>query len=165
MRTKTSAGRFFLCITAIILLILADQFTKYAAISHLRGNAPVRVIPGILELVYVENSGISFGLFRNSAVLVSILSFVWIGVMGWFLFRILKKGGFTGLRAGLVLALAGAAGNLIDRLRWRYVVDFLYIACIRFPVFNVADILVVTGMILLAFLLIFIYREEELHAL
>ena len=156
---------FILPAASLFLLVLLDQLTKSAALRHLKGQPPVRILPGILELVYVENSGISFGLFQNSAILVSFFSAVWIGIMLYFLLRILKHGGLWGLCTGLIMASAGAFGNFIDRIRFRYVIDFIYISFINFPVFNIADILVVTGMILLVFLILFIYREDDLHAL
>ena len=64
--------------------------------------------------------------------------------------------------ATAVLLAAGALGNLIDRMRYSYVVDFLYFKLIDFPVFNVADCYVTVGAVLLAVLILFVYKEEEL---
>ena len=162
---RKKSGPVILSAAVMILLVLLDQLTKYAALQHLKGKPPVSILPGILELVYVENSGISFGLFQDSAVIISLFSILWIGIMIYFLCRIQRRGGHILLCAGLVMAISGAAGNLIDRIRFHFVLDFIYLSFIHFPVFNVADILVVSGMILLAFLILFIYQEDDLHAL
>ena len=69
------------------------------------------------------------------------------------------------LRFILVLLTAGALGNLIDRLRLNYVIDFFYFELINFPIFNVADIYVTVGMALLLILVLFYYKEEELEVL
>ena len=66
------------------------------------------------------------------------------------------------MRTVAVLLAAGAVGNLIDRMRYSYVVDFLYFKLIDFPVFNVADCYVTVGAVLLAVLILFVYKEEEL---
>ena len=69
---------------------------------------------------------------------------------------------YTLMRVVAVLLAAGALGNLIDRMRYSYVVDFLYFKLIDFPVFNVADCYVTVGAVLLAVLILFVYKEEEL---
>ena len=146
----------------IIVLILADRLTKRWAVAGLKDHDPVVLIRGVLELKYLENRGAAFGIFQNRQwffVLVSVL--VLAGII-FLSFRIPREGRFFPLMLCLCLIGAGAAGNMIDRVLHRYVVDFIYFKLIDFPIFNVADIYVTCAAFLLAFLVIFHYREEDL---
>ena len=126
-------------ILAVVILTALDQWTKYLAVLHLKDQRPIVLWDGVFELHYLENRGAAFGILQGQK--------------------------FFLLRAVAVLLAAGALGNLIDRMRYSYVVDFLYFKLIDFPVFNVADCYVTVGAVLLAILILFIYKEEELDFL
>ena len=129
-----------------LLFVMADQYTKYLAIIHLKGKASFELIPGVFELQYLENRGAAFGLF----------------IVLYFYAKIPHQKRYYLMRAYAVLIVAGALGNMMDRLRLDYVVDFFYFSLIDFPIFNVADCYVVIGCALFAFSLLFYYTEEEL---
>ena len=124
----------------VILATLAlDQATKAWASHVLRPLLGITVVPGLLELTYVRNTGIAFGLFAGQGILVGLLIFVVV------LFAIAGTRGLNWARRepNLVggLLIGGALGNLIDRARFGYVVDFCdaHLGAYHWPVFNVAD--------------------------
>ena len=140
----------------IFLLVLLDQISKIIAKSRLFYSSGIHIIKGIFEFVYVENSGAAFGILKNKKFfLVGVTTFV-IGGMIYYLLT--NKELNKWLRISLILIIAGAIGNLIDRIFRGYVIDFihLYIEHVfDFPVFNIADISVVVGTILLAVTMFF----------
>lgn len=127
-----------------------DQSTKLFAIENLK-DAPHAILPGV-QLTYTENRDMAFGLL---SALLSEEARLWILTLAKALAVLFGVGFFVSRRkisthlerVGVALVLAGAAGNLIDRVRLGYVVDFLQIP--HWPVFNVADIAIVAGMSLL----------------
>jgi len=128
-----------------VALVAADRATKLWAMRDLRLDGPVPVLP-CFELSYVENTGAAFGVGHGAngffiAVSVALIAF---------LVRLLRRWPKDDLflQAGGLLILAGAVGNLYDRLVYRYVVDFLYLH--HWPVFNVADSCITVGACLLA---------------
>lgn len=146
----------------IILTVLLDQWTKMLAVVHLKAQQPFVLIPGIFELRYLENRGAAFGMFQNKQIVFMIGAVLVFLAIGYFYGKIPHSRRFYLLRICAVLVCAGAAGNLIDRLRLNYVVDFFYFRLIDFPIFNVADCYVVVSCFLFAFLILFYYTEEEL---
>ena len=130
---------------AFVALLAADRITKLWALRDLRWNGPVPVL-SFFELSYVENTGAAFGLGHGANGLFIAISAGLIVLLGRLLRRWPKDDLF--LQAGGTLVLAGALGNLYDRLFYRYVVDFLYVH--HWPVFNVADSCITVGACLLA---------------
>lgn len=148
-----------LCAT---LLILADQFTKAAAVTHLKGKQPFIIWDGVFELRYLENRGAAFGMLQNRQSFFIILTVLVLLLVGWlYLKRIPNDRHFFMMNAIAVLFFAGAVGNFIDRVVQNYVVDFFYFKLINFPIFNVADIYVTVAAFLLIVLGLFYYREED----
>ena len=146
---------------AALLLIAADQLTKYLAVIRLKEQAAVPLIRGVLELSYVENRGMAFGLLQNGRWVFLVLTVLAVAAFIFLFIRIPAEKRFRPLTVGLVFLTAGAVGNLIDRIRLGYVIDFIYIKLINFPVFNVADCYVTWTGVILAILLLFHYREED----
>lgn len=143
-------------------LVLFDQLTKSAAAGHLKGQPPKVLIPGVLELYYLENSGAAFGIFQNATWLFIIIATAAVIAIAVVLIKMPVNRIYRPLRILLVLVGAGAAGNLIDRFVLRYVRDFIYFSLIDFPIFNVADIYVTVSILLLILLILFHYTDEEL---
>jgi len=137
-------------------ILVADQITKWWALHGLRFGEAVPVIPGLFSLTLVMNPGLAFGMlggvpeaFRWMVGLLSIGAVVLLAVIAA---RLLPTGGaWTRLALGLIFG--GAAGNLIDRLRFGAVVDYLdfYWGAYHWPAFNVADSAITVGVSILAF--------------
>lgn len=147
----------------MLVLLLADQFTKYLALSRLKGSPAVVLIDGVLELQYVENTGMAFSLFRDKKIFILIMGCIVMAVILFFLFRIPDSRRFRIVHILLAALIAGALGNMIDRIRFDFVVDFISFVLIHYPVFNVADCYIVVSAIILFILFMFVYKEEELE--
>ena len=150
-----------------LLLIIFDQLTKYGAAVFLKGKNAVPLIPGVLELYYLypENRGMAFGMLQGGTPLFVIFTVAVMILLLYAAGRIPAGRRFFLLRLVCVLMLAGAAGNLIDRVARGYVIDFIYFALIDFPVFNVADIFVVSSGVQLVGSCLFFYKDEDLQFL
>ena len=146
----------------IIILILADQLTKLWALAELRGSEGISVITGIFELQYLENRGAAFGILQNHQVLFLLITVLAAVLLTYIYARIPDDKKYIPLRICYVLLMAGAFGNMIDRAFRGYVVDFFYFKLIDFPIFNVADIYVTVSFAVLAVLILFVYKEEDL---
>ena len=143
------------------LLIAIDQFTKYLAQKYLM-DGPIVIWDGVFELHYLENRGAAFGILQGQKVIFLICTVLILAVLAFYYNRMPLEKKYQPLRVVGVLLGAGAVGNLIDRMVQSYVVDFLYFKLIDFPIFNVADCYVTAGAILLAILILFVYKDEEL---
>jgi len=131
-------------------VLLLDQISKWLAINHLEPNQILSIIPGFFNLVFVKNRGMAFGILSQSRsglsyyflIATTILA---IGVILFFSYWAKRKEKW--LTIGLSLILGGAIGNLIDRVRLGYVIDFLdfFLKGYHWPAFNVADSGVTAG--------------------
>lgn len=152
-------------LAVVCLLVLFDQWTKGLAVSCLKGREPFVLVKGILELLYVENTGAAFGMLKGMHGFFYVIG---IGVTLGALFamnRMPSGRRYLPLYGVTSMIIAGAIGNLIDRMEQSYVVDFIYFKPIDFPVFNVADIYITCGCLLLVLLFLFYYKEDELQFL
>lgn len=148
-----------------LLLVVLDQFTKVLALQNLKGQEPITIIPDVFQLLYVENRGAAFGILQNKQWVFLIITAIVLAALIWALPRMSRERHFLPLRLCLCFIGAGAVGNMIDRIFRGYVVDFFYFKLIDFPVFNVADIYVTTSAIVLIFLIVFLYKEEDFDRL
>lgn len=160
MKKKNPA--ILLCgVLCCIVLVGLDQLTKYLAVTRLAGKASVPVIPGIFELFYLENRGAAFGMLTNRQWFFAAVAVVMVVAAVYVFLRLPTGRRYHFLRLICVLIASGAVGNMLDRLFRHYVVDFLYVSAIDFPVFNVADCYVCIGTGLTVLALFTIYREED----
>lgn len=143
-----------------LLFVLLDQISKYIAILTLKGGGGIPFIPHIMEFLYVENRGIAFGMLQGKSHFIIPLTIVILAVCIYFLIYYLKKSKHLPSIA-LTFIIGGAIGNLIDKLRLGYVVDFLHTTFIEFPVFNLADVFVCVGAGLFAMFILFFDKEEK----
>ncbi len=150
-------------ILVIFLLITADQYTKEMAVVHLKDKPAYIIINGVLELNYLENKGAAFGMLQNQKFFFIFVAIVILGVISYVLYKIPDNKKYTILHLLLSMIAAGAIGNMIDRIRLNYVVDFIYFVLINFPIFNVADIYVSVSTFVLVLLLLFFYKENDLY--
>ena len=125
-------------------------------------NKPdIIIIPGVLQLHYLENTGAAFSLLQGRQILFAIITPVLLIFLLYSIVRMPQVKKYNVLDYVVVVVIAGAIGNYIDRIVNNYVVDFIYFSLINFPVFNVADIYVTCGVIVLFFLVLFYYKDED----
>ncbi len=153
----------FLDLLVIAGLIILDQYTKYLAVIHLKDKPAYNIISGVLELNYLENQGAAFGMLPNQKIFFIFVAIVITSVVGYVLYKMPDKKKYTKLHILFSLIVAGSIGNMIDRIRYDYVVDFIYFVRLNFPIFNVADIYVSIAAIFLIILLLFVYKEKDLY--
>ena len=159
------AGSYLPAIISFLLLVFIDQLTKYLINENMNLYDSIPVIKGIFEIYYIQNPGAAWGMMKNMQILFYICT-VCVFIAGCiFYLRCARTHRFKDLQIICILILSGAAGNFIDRIRFQYVIDFLYVKCIDFPVFNVADCYVTIGFFLMIILLFFKYKEEDLEYL
>ena len=144
-----------------IVLILIDQFTKYLAVTFLKDNGPFIIIDGVFQLRYLENRGAAFGMMQGRQYLFVAGAAVIVLLIAYFYQKMPMTKKYIPLRICAVLLCSGAIGNMIDRLKLNYVVDFFYFDLIDFPIFNVADCYVVVACIAFVFLILFYYKEDD----
>lgn len=127
----------------IILLILLDQISKFFIVSNFNVYDKLVIIKNFFKFEYVQNTGISFGLFSGSVIVIILASILVIGYMIYDLLHNKNKIH----KLSCILILSGALGNLIDRVFRGYVVDFISFTLFNheMAIFNIADILVVFG--------------------
>ncbi|HEX5854729.1 MAG TPA: signal peptidase II [Thermoanaerobaculia bacterium] len=138
-----------------LAVVVLDQITKAIVAARIPLHDTIPVIRGFFDLTHVKNTGAAFGLFASlsSPARATILTFVaagvFLAVLAWSLTSPVT---FTRLQTALALVLGGAVGNLIDRVRFRSVTDFLrfYVDRLEWPSFNVADSAISVGVVLLA---------------
>ena len=157
--------KFFLFLDLLMIagLIALDQYTKQWAKVYLKDKPAYNLINGILELNYLENQGAAFWMLPNQKVFFIFVAFVILFVVGYVLLKVPDQKKYTILHFLFSLIVAGSIGNMIDRVRYDYVVDFIYFVRINFPIFNVADIYATVSAIVLLFLLLFAYKERDLY--
>lgn len=145
----------------ISILIGVDQFTKYIALEKLKPLGSISVIDNIFSFTFVENRGAAFGIFQGRTTILSIVTVVIIICIIYFYIKLPKGIVYNWVKFSLILIISGAIGNLIDRISQGYVIDFFHATFINFPVFNMADIYVVIGAILMTVLIIFFVKDEK----
>jgi signal peptidase II len=137
---KTST-KFNLLIAGIFLAL--DQYSKYWAKSSLEGNEGLIIIPDILEFFYAENTGMAFSNFSDKPLVLTIIVSSAIAMLIFLSFKIKY------LSLDFALIISGGLGNLIDRLRYGYVIDFIDPVFVNFAIFNVADIALNIGIFIM----------------
>ena len=162
---KKSKLMLFIDLIVILTLFAGDQFTKYLAIVHLKNQPAFILIDGVLELQYLENRGSAFGMLQNQKFFILFVGFVFLAVLLFFLFKMPSGKKFRAAHIAISAIIAGGIGNMVDRFRFDYVVDFISFVLINFPIFNVADCYIVVFTILLFFLFVFVYKESDLEFL
>lgn len=133
----------FSAILLCFALVGIDQIVKLLVINYLKPVQYVDVIEGVLRFRYVENTGAIFGSFSTHTVVLTILSIVLLGFTIFFLVTNKNKSKFVNFC--LLFMISGGIGNIIDRIRLHYVVDFIEPLFVNFAVFNFADCLITVG--------------------
>lgn len=152
-------------LVSIILLVTMDQVIKYFATVMLENRGSVVLIEDVLQLTYLKNTGGILGVLQNQTLFIMFIVVVLIMIVIYLLTRLPDKPKFNIMHTVLSCLLAGALGNMLDRIRFGYVVDFIYFIGIDFPIFNCADILISLSTIIMLFLLVIYYKENDLEFL
>lgn len=149
----------FLGVAAVVLVV--DQITKYIVLTHLAVGEvwnPIPILMPFVRVTHITNTGAAFGMFREYGVFFAIVAVVVvIGIVAFYRYLPPSQGW---LRVSLGLQLGGALGNLLDRVHWGNVVDFIDFR-IWPAVFNLADTAIVVGVAILAFFLLFSKQEGD----
>lgn len=134
----------------IALIVILDKATKLLAIEYLQPIRTLPVIEGIFHLTYHENRGAAFGILQGQRTFFLIATTIVLIAITIFMYKYKKI--YIPMKLGLNLIVAGAIGNLIDRVRFGFVVDFFDFRI--WPVFNIADSAVVVGAILVSYVVL-----------
>ena len=145
----------------VALMVVWDQISKAHIVKYLKGRENIVWIKNVFELEYLENNGAAFSSFSGKQAFLLILTVAVLLFCVFEFVRIPVGKHYAGLRISFAMLIGGALGNMIDRFKQGYVVDFFYFVPVNFPRFNVADIFVTCSMILLCILVIFVYKDEE----
>ena len=142
----------------IVIGLILDRITKIYAINNLI-EKPYNGT--LLNFTYLENRGAAFGILQDSRLFFIILTLAIVAVLVYYFIKNYKKKPII-LNIALAMIISGAIGNFYDRLFQGYVVDFIEFAFIKFPVFNIADIFVTIGSLLMIIYLLFLEESEKI---
>ena len=146
--------QFLLMSLFAVGIVALDQWTKFLVLENIPLYGHVDAIPGLFHLTYVQNTGAAFSAFQGAQWLFAIIFLLLTAAIFYEYFR--KRQPFTTLERWLIAAIyGGGVGNMIDRIRFGYVVDMIEVDFMRFAVFNVADCFITCGCILLILHLVF----------
>lgn len=165
MKKKKNARFALIAVLSLAVLIFFDQFTKHLAAASLKGRPSVVLIPGVLELQYLENRGAAFGSLQGMQTVFWVLTTLFLAAAVLFFIRMPKTKRYIPLASCCTVLVAGAAGNFIDRIVNQYVIDFIYFSVIDFPIFNVADIYITLSFIGILLLIFFYYEDGDFQFL
>lgn len=145
-------------IVLVLSVIAVDQASKTVVINKIALGSEIKLIENFFYLTHVENSGAAWSIFQNGRYFFIVLTILVAIVICYLLFKAEDRLFITSLS----FILGGAVGNLIDRVMRGTVTDFfgVWLGSYRFPVFNIADSFIVTGVILLAYYLLFVHKES-----
>lgn len=135
-------------LTIVLGLCAIDQMSKYYIVANITLNSAIDVIPGFFRITYVQNFGAGFSILQNQNTLFLIITPIAVIFLIYLLVKTKKEDIIS--RCGLLLMIAGALGNFVDRIVNVYVVDFLdfVIFGYDFPVFNIADSYLTIGVVI-----------------
>lgn len=143
----------------IILVVLFDQITKKIVENTMAVFESIPLFPNVFHLTHIKNDGASWGMFSGGRwVFVALTMAIVLGAIIWLL---KTKPNSKVLLWGVSLILGGAIGNLIDRIVYGQVTDFFDFCLINFPVFNIADIGITIGTVLLCVYLFFFAEDSK----
>ena len=150
-------------LVAAVLLAL-DLWLKSWAAANLQGMPSRILIPGFLGLTYTRNTGAAFGFLANfewGRWVITAVKIILMGGLLWFYNRLPLGRLFWLIRVPVILIFAGGIGNLYDRLVFGYVRDMLAFLFVNFPIFNLADVYVVSGVFFGAFIILFVIKDSS----
>ena len=141
-----------------LIIIAADQIVKIWTMNNVSLGETFGKIPFIADLIYVQNTGAAFSMLSGKVEILGAVSVIF--AVGVIVYWIIKKPKHPLLCTSVMMVFAGAVGNAIDRIRCGFVVDYISLSFMDFPVFNMADIYVSVACVLLAFVMLFVYKAK-----
>jgi signal peptidase II len=144
-----------LFIFIISILIIVDQVAKFFVLKYIMPIDTYPLIEGFFHLTYAENIGAAFSILQGKQIFLIITTILFTCFLVFYLFKIKTKKDTLWFKISLSLIIGGAIGNLIDRIRLSYVIDFFDFRYINFAIFNTADSFVVVGTIFLVIIILF----------
>ncbi len=143
-----------------LVVILLDQITKYWVEKNVLYAEAISIFDNILSLTKSYNAGAAFGMFQSSTLYLATFSAIVAVFILVYIIKFYKSNNLYSL-FGWGLLLGGTIGNLLDRVRFNYVVDFIKLDFINFPIFNIADSCINIGAGLLVIYLLFFSEKES----
>lgn len=153
MKSIFKKGDFMQYAKIISVLTFIDQIAKTIVSIFLKPVGSFEIMPGIFYLTYSENTGAAFGLFKNNRMPLIVCGTVIAIILAYHLIENYKNGDMI-VNFAISAIIGGILGNLIDRIRLGYVIDFFNISLIHYPIFNFADMLIAIGAITLVYIVI-----------
>ncbi|WP_057490292.1 signal peptidase II [Streptococcus orisasini] len=141
----------------VLLLVGLDQLSKVLVVKFIALGELVNVIPNVVSLTYLKNTGAAFSILENQQWFFTIITVLVLGAAAYYLIKYIQSDNVW-LLAGLILIISGGIGNFIDRLRLGYVVDMVHLDFVDFAIFNAADTYLSIGVLLL---IVALWREEK----
>lgn len=139
----------------ILIVIFIDQYTKYKVALYFKRARDIHIIRNIIYFKLVKNTGAALSMFKGKNRSLTIITSSIILVLSFFFIQLLKREGLLLFKTSVAMVLGGGIGNLIDRIRLGYVIDFFYFPFRKSPVFNIADLFIMVGMIIIIWLYLF----------
>lgn len=159
-KDKSRALPVIISLLGVAALVCIDQLIKYIVVLKLKPVVTVDVIKGVLSFTYVENCGAAFGSFSAYTAALTVVSIILLIATLYLIVTQKTKSRFTDVC--LVLMTAGGIGNVTDRIRLHYVIDFIEPKFVRFAVFNFADCLITVGAFaLIIYLFVDLYKDSK----
>lgn len=141
------------------VLAAADQLIKYFIVSEMAVGDIAFSVLNLIDITYVKNEGAAFSMLSGSRIILSGISIIFCGAVIFYFLK--KRPEHKLLCTSLILMLGGAAGNAADRIFRGFVVDYIKTTFINFPVFNLADIAITVGAVLLVIYFIWFEKEDK----
>lgn len=156
---------YFFPIIVVAILTALDQLSKHIIDKKFKLYETKPIIKDVFHLTYIRNEGMAWGMLSGKRIFFLVITVIILGFCIYVYNKSMQDKKYRDIRVILTILIAGAIGNMIDRFRLSYVIDFFDFRLINFPVFNIADIYVVVSMFCLAFLLLFKYNNDDIDKL
>ena len=158
MKKKTVTDLIWQILLAV-LIIVSDRAVKLYIVANCRQGEVFGELPGIADFLYVKITGAAFSILNDNTALLTVISIVFL--IAVVLYKVIRKPQHFLENLAVTLFFAGGFGNAIDRIQYKFVVDFIDLKWFDFPVFNIADIAVVSGAIAAIVFVLFFDKEKK----
>ena len=158
MKRKTLTDLLWQILLAVFGIV-SDRAVKVYIIANCRQGEVFGELPGVADFLYVRNTGAAFSILNDNTALLAVISIVFL--IAVVLYKIIRKPKHFMENLAVTLFFAGGLGNAIDRIQYKFVVDFIDLKWFDFPVFNIADIAVVGGAIAAIIFVLFFDKEKK----